>query len=129
MIFKTLKFSLLIIATMLLANSCSKDDDDDQPSCAQADWIGSYTASTTCDPDRVEVYDVEITAGTGENDLIFTDSEGDDSNITISGCEIPEFGIFTISFSGSLSGNAITYTITDSDPDDMYSCTVTYTKQ
>ena len=126
MFFDSLKFSLFILAMLILANSCSKDDD--KPSCTQENWLGSYTATSDCDPDRIDILDFVITAGADANELIFTDSEGDSFNITPSGCEVLEFTIFTISASGELNGNTLTWYVTDNDPRDMYSCTITYKK-
>lgn len=119
---------LALLSSSLLITSCSKDDDEPQV-CSTADWVGIYFASSDCDADKVEALDLVITEGSAENELIFTDSEGDATSYTISNCDIPEFGIFTIKISGFLDGNKIILNVADTDPDDTYSCTITYTRQ
>lgn len=85
---KTTKI-LLLAVPLILASSCSKDDD-----CTQADWIGTYTLKSntdSCEEEDIEIdSEFTITAGSSGTKLRV---DGVDYNFTE--CKITDntFGI------------------------------------
>jgi hypothetical protein len=61
-----LKFAFFLL--LALSYTACEDDDGNDPSCTQADWVGTYSGTIDCDGD-VEDVSVTITAS-GENDIV-----------------------------------------------------------
>jgi hypothetical protein len=110
-----LRLSLFVVFAVVLA-SCNKDDDD-APSCAQSDWVGTYTGTADCDGDS-DPATVTITA-IGEDMIRIVYSTGNVTTtfdpLPVDGCNIERTnsaGGITGSVSATLDGDQFSLTET-----------------
>lgn len=107
---RLLKFTLAILGFGFIAFSCN----DSSETCSQADWVGVYTGTQTCNGETVDAT-VTITAS-GESAIIVsiladgTTIELDPADID--GCNYDIEGRdaeLSLSADGSLSGETVTF--------------------
>ena len=107
--FKNLFFSLAI--GTLLFSSCKKDDENND-SCIQTDFVGTYSGTNECEGQDAESVTFTIVERNG--DLYLSDSEDQEYPIETNGCtlEIPSINLIfaEISGTGKLEGNKLTVT-------------------
>jgi hypothetical protein len=129
---KTFKFAFLFFAILSIA-ACA-DDDDGMTTCAQSDWVGTYTGTQTCGTDT-ETATVTITAN-GAANIVIEHVVGDSTATTTTTYDPLPFdlcslansasgGGLTVDVNASLSGNEFTLreTITDSTST-AFTCTI-----
>lgn len=106
--FKNLFFGLAV-GTLLLS-SCKKDDENND-SCIQTDFIGTYTGTNSCEGQDAESVTFTIIERGG--DLYLSDSDQEYA-IQTNGCtlEIPSINLIfaEVSGTGKLEGNKLTVT-------------------
>ena len=124
-------FSFLLF---LLASSCG----DDTPSCTTETIVGTYTGSTTCDDPSIEDGPITYTVTSlGGDNYKFTDQDGDDTNLQITGCNItiPEveidfFGInIKTSGGGTIDGDNLNMSIVTNADGTVITCLASTVKQ
>ena len=127
---KYLKLSILLLA-VLCFNACGDDDVD--PTCTQADWIGTYDGSIDCDGVTEDV-NVTITASGAEAVVIFYETPtgtGEYVPLTPSECDIDrtdtDMGI-TLTVDVVLDGDNFTLIQTVSSDTGTNLCTLTATR-
>lgn len=101
---------LMISLIALLFTACKKDENDD--SCIQSDFLGSYSGMNQCEGDDAEAVTFTIFEDGGE--LIMKDNEGQELPIDVNGCtfSIPTIDVIfaKVSGTGTLNGNKLTIT-------------------
>ena len=117
----------LLLFCFILA-SCGGD------SCSEADYVGSWSGTISCDTEPTEDIDIVITEGSGGN--INLDIDGEITPVEVNGCSlnIPEISIdffgtpLTTSGSGNLDGDALTIVQKISVAGVEESCTINLTR-
>ncbi len=130
---KLLKLSFLLL-TITFLSACGDDDGDgDDLSCVQADWVGTYTGTQTCDGTAEEVT-VTITAS-GTNDVVIktetTTLETEYDPFTPNSCDIDKTVTaqgFTITIDAALATNQLTFSDVTSDGTTTSTCNLTATR-
>jgi len=129
-------FSIIILLSI---TSCG----DDTPDCTPDTIIGTYAGNTDCDdtgtsgvdlPDGPTTFEVTLVSG---NNYSITNQDGDETLITIDGCDIsiPEievdfFGIIIgTSGGGSIDGSEMNLNITTTVDGVTFTCRSTTIKQ
>ncbi|MEM1320328.1 MAG: hypothetical protein AAGG75_08725 [Bacteroidota bacterium] len=130
---KLLKLSFLLL---LLLSWGACNNDDDSSSCAQSDWVGTYTGTTDCITTSTETVTVTITAVGSDNITVSYETASGDSEfgpISINGCEgrldftDPTTGDgFMVE--AELNGNDISYTETITVLGNSETCTFNASK-
>lgn len=119
---KTLKFAFLFFAIFSIA-ACA-DDDDGMTTCAQSDWVGTYTGTQTCGTDT-ETATVTITAN-GTANIVIEHVVGDSTATATTTYDPLPFDVcslinsasgggLTVDVNASLAGNELTLRETISD--------------
>ncbi len=127
-----LKLSFLFVLITFLS-ACSDDD----PTCIQSDWVGTYTGSQVCTGSDTSTEDnltVTITAS-GSNAVIIK-YEGDGFEIeydplTFDNCDIDKTDSgqgLTLTIDASIDGDKLTLIDIFSDGTDSTTCTLTATR-
>lgn len=136
-----LKLSFLLLFVLSIA-ACGGEDDDAAPSCTVADFVGTYTATSTCDDDDPgdDPADATITLtefGDGlDLEIVETIDNGTitttiDQPLTVTNCEanirVTQDDIVG-SYRIQLDGNRITVTETFQNADGNDVCTYVGTR-
>lgn len=107
--FLRLSFFLMFIVAL---SSCNKDDDDGAATCAQSDWVGTYSGTMECDGASEDVT-ITITAS-GTDDIIVkyetTTVSAEYSPTTPSNCNLDFSGTdqgVTVTLDASLDGDKL----------------------
>jgi hypothetical protein len=119
---------------LLLAVTYASCGDDDDPTCVQADWVGTYTGTITCDGDTEDVT-VAITASGSDAVFIEYSTMTVDVSytepITLENCNLEltgsDMGI-TVSIAASLDGDNVSLTEIFSGSGFESNCTITATR-
>ena len=105
-----MKFNLLLVFSLVfLLASCGDDEDG----CSQADWVGTYTGTETCDGTTVDATIVVAAVGEDMLSMTFTSSG---STIEIPGVPFDACGVSeelsldtsTLDVDASLDGSNLT---------------------
>lgn len=120
-----MKYERLLLSTLtiLLLIGCGDDKTEDPivETCTKADWLGTYTGTTTCSDGIQKDAIITIIEDTNGPDLevgIEFDRGYAGSDFSIDGCIIDHFGT-----TGSLDGNRLTFN------SESLGCSCTGTKQ
>lgn len=123
----------LTLSALLTFTMTSCGDDDGGVTCTQEEFLGTYTGEGVCTgAGGFVATSIEITAGTGSNDLIINGGIFTDQTATIDGCGF-SWGSTTlgtgVTGSGSIDGNTLTYSEkAEALGTTTYECTFTGTK-
>ena len=122
----------LLFAFVIVLSACDKDDAE--PTCAQSDWVGTYTGTANCDGSSDNTT-VTITAR-GTDQILIVYVAGSTTTtfdpLTVEGCDVERtnsaLGV-TGSVSATLDGDnfSLTETLTGGGFDT--NCVVTATRQ
>ena len=136
-----MKLTYILILAIILA-ACGEDNDDNVESCAQSNWVGTYTGTLNCDGDFTldEGVDVTITAD-GSDAIVICYASPSTKNcylaITPEGCDInndntQSGGGVTVTINASLDGDNLTISeVVDAEVGSgvpSYTCTITATR-
>ena len=132
---KTLKFAFLFLTILSIA-ACTGDDDG-MITCAQSDWVGTYTGTQTCGTDT-QTATVTITAD-GTANIIIEHVVGDSTaSVTTTYDPLPfdvcnlssiaSGGGLTVEAAATLSGNEFTLRESLSDGTTTSVCNITATR-
>jgi hypothetical protein len=130
---KTLKFAFLFFAILSIA-ACT-DDDDGMTTCAQSDWVGTYTGTQTCGTDT-ETATVTVAAN-GTANIVIEHVVGDSTATTTTTYDALPFDVcslinsasgggLTVDVNASLAGDEFTLreTITNDSTNASVTCTI-----
>ena len=123
-------FKLSILLVLIVTFSACGDDDT---SCEQADWIGTYAGTVDCDG---VVEDVTVTITASGTDAIIIMYATDNSStefeaINLDGCDLDKSesaGGFSVSIEASLDGDKLSVKDEISVGGDTATCEVTATR-
>ena len=127
---KRVFFLLAMSAVLSFSVGCN---DDDGPSCAQEDFLGTYTGTDECTSAGIPASEIIITAGASSNQLVINGGgTPSDQVATIDGCSF-SWGETTLGTgftgNGSIDGNMLTYTIkSEALGSTVFQCTFSGTK-
>ena len=128
-----LKLALFLMVAITFA-ACDKDDDDNN-TCTQADWVGTYTGTLECDGEMEDVTFTIAASGTEALTISYqtaTVTLEFTEGLTPSNCELDftasDSGI-TITVDAELDGNTITYEETTAFGTDNVVCKIEATRQ
>jgi len=133
-----IRYFFISIILIFSLTSCG----DDTPDCTPDTIVGTYIGNTECDdtgasavdlPDGPTTYEVELVSG---NNYSVTNQDGDETLITIDGCDISvpelEFEFFGIviatSGDGSIDGSEMQLTVTTTVDGVSFTCRSTTNK-
>ena len=108
---KALKLIFLFVLAIALSD-CKKDDDK-PTTCAQSDWVGSYTGTINCDG-TTENVTVTITASGANSVIILYETEFSTNQydpLTPNNCSISQSGTdsgITLAVNVTLDGSTLT---------------------
>jgi hypothetical protein len=130
---KLFKLSFLFLV-LFLAAACG-DDDEGMTTCTQADWVGTYTGTISCDGETPEDVTFTILAGSSDGLLLSYEtaslSTEFDQPIPFQACNLSisstDQGL-TLSLEASRNGDNLTFTETITVGGDASICTITATK-
>jgi len=127
---------LFIISAFLLVLSGCKDDDPlPEPECTQADWLGTYVGTRSCE--TVLGADVTITIlASGSNDIIVSWETSDDSgeyepftpNICVIDYSSPDLGL-TLTMDATLDGDNIEFSGISQTSSEYFTCNMSVVRQ
>ncbi len=121
-------FYFLALSTLFMFAAGCGDDDDGGPTCAQSEFIGTYTGTDNCTgTGGTPSTSVVITAGANDNEIIVNGMTA-----TIDGCNF-SWGSTTlgtgITGSGGINGNELSYRVkSETIGTTVFECNFTGTK-
>lgn len=127
-------FKLTFLLFTLLSVAACGDDEEVTPTCEQADWVGTYTATTDCTSDQSESVVLTVTA-VGTDSLVFAYVNADNSSsleigpLSFDGCDIDLVDTEEeVTLTANLNNSSVMLTIGSTDATAGPGCTISGTR-